>query len=71
MKIIYGPLLFQKMKLEFEDTRKRSRTTEQSHAQYDLRMCGHVWVQPHVLNDKDCTGSYLSLEVAHQTVMLK
>ena len=46
MKISYRPLPFHMMKLEFEDTRKRSRTTicesNQSHMQYDLCVCEHV-----------------------------
>ena len=54
MKISSGPLLFQQMKSEFEDTRQHSRTTickyDQLHMQYDLQVYGCL--QLHMLKDE-------------------
>ena len=58
MKISYGSLLFQKTKLEFEDTQKHSRTTvwecDKLHLQYDLCVgmwaCAHAMTRPATLS---------------------
>ena len=59
MKISYGPLPFQMMKSEFEDTRKRSKANicqcNQWHAQYDL----HMWASAHAVAHAKSQGLYI------------